>query len=272
MECIGCGSAAVSERSERTAQGYRRFRCRACGKQFDERNAGTLNRTQYPSDIIALVVLWRLRYKLALRDLPEMFLIRGIVFSHEAVRDWEAKLTPALAESLRRRRRGKAGRSWYVDETYIKVHGHWRYLYRAIDRSGALVDVMFSEHRDMVAAKAFFESAKMVTGVTPDRVTTDGHDSYPRAIRTTLGAGVRHRDSQYLNNRVEQDHRGVKGRYGPMRGFKCPRSAGEFCRAYDELRNFLRSRSRTNQKVSANFRRFHFLRHTATVLSVLQAA
>jgi putative transposase len=114
--------------------------------------------------------------------------------------------------------------------------------------------------------------AKMVTGVTPDRVSTDGHDSYPRAIRTTLGVGVRHRDSQYLNNRLEQDHRGVKGRYGPMRGFKCPRSAGEFCRAYDELRNFLRSRSRTNQQVSADYRRFHFLRRTATVLSVLEAA
>ena len=263
---------AVSERSERTAQGYRRFRCRDCGKQFNERSESALNRTQYPSDVITLVVLWRLRYKLSLRDLPEMFLIRGIVFSHEAVRDWETKLTPALAESLRRRRRGKAGRSWDVDETYIKVHGQGRYLYRAIDGSGALVDVMFSEHRDMATAKAFFESAKMVTGITPDRVTTDGHDSYPRAIRTTLGPGVRHRDSQYLNNRLEQDHRGVKGRYGPMRGFKCPQSASEFCRAYDELCNFLRSRSRTNQQVSAGSRRFHFLRRTAAVLSVLKTA
>src|ERR1700680_467974 len=250
MPCVVCGSAAISERPEPTAQGYRRFRCRACGKQFNERSAGVLNRTQYPSDVIALVVLWRFRYKLALRDLPEMFLIRGIGFSHEAVRDWETKLTPALTESLRRRRRGKAGCSWYVDETYIKVHGQRRYLYRAIDRSGALVDVMCSEHRDMAAAKAFFESAKIVTGITPERVTTDGHDSYPRAIRTTLGTGVRHRNSQYLNNRLEQDHRGVKGRYGPMRGFKCPGSAGRFCRAYDELRNFLRSRSRTNQRVS----------------------
>src|SRR5216683_1548926 len=175
MRCPACRSTAVRHRSERTAQGYRRFRCGNGGKQFNERSAGSLNWTQYPSDVIALVVLWRLRYKLALRDLPEMFLIRGIVFSHEAVRDWETKLTPALAENLRRRRRGKVGRSWYVDETYIKVHGHWRYLYRAIDRSGALVDVMFSEHRDMAAAKAFFESAKMVTGITPDRVTTDGH-------------------------------------------------------------------------------------------------
>ena len=210
MQCIGCGSTAVSERNERTTQGYRRFRCRACGKQFNERSESVLNRTQYPSDVIALVVLWRLRYKLSLRDLPEMFLIRGIVFSHEAVRDWEAKLTPALAEGLRRRRRGRIGKSWYVDETYIKVHGHWRYLYRAIDRNGALVDVMFSEHRDMAAAKAFFQSAKTVTDVIPDRVTTDGHDSYPRAIRTKLGEGVKHRTSRYLNNRLEQDHRGIK--------------------------------------------------------------
>jgi hypothetical protein len=72
-ECIGCGSAVVSERSERTVQGYRRFRCRACGKQFNERSESLLNRTQYPSDVIALVVLWLLRYKLALPDLPEMF-------------------------------------------------------------------------------------------------------------------------------------------------------------------------------------------------------
>src|SRR5271168_2673441 len=144
MRCVECGSPAVSERPERTVQGYRRFRCRTCGKQFNERSTGLLNRSQYPSDVIALVVLWRLRYKLSLRDLAEMFLIRGIVFSYEAVRDWEAKLAPALAETLRRRRRGKVGRSWYADETYIRVHGGWKYLYRAIDRDGALVDVMLS--------------------------------------------------------------------------------------------------------------------------------
>ena len=252
MQCLGCGSEAVTERPERTAQGYCRFRCRSCGKQSNERTGTVLNWAQYPSDVIALrdgsavllsegspsaMVLWRLRYKLSLRDLPEMFAVRGMVFSYEAVRDWEAKLTPALAEELRRKRRGKAGRSWYVDETYLKVDGRWCYVYRAIDSSGALVDVLFSEHRDMKAARAFFRSAKTVTGITPDRVTTDGHDSYPRAIRTELGKAVRHRTSRYLNDRLEQDHRGLKGRYPPMRGFKCPRSAARFCRAYDDLRN-----------------------------------
>ncbi len=85
MQCIECGSAAVTERSDRTAQGYCRFRCRACGKQFNERSSTVLNRAQYPSDVIALVVLWRLRYKLSLRDLPEMFALRGIVFSPNTV-------------------------------------------------------------------------------------------------------------------------------------------------------------------------------------------
>ena len=145
-------------------------------------------------------------------------------------------------------------------------------MYRAIDRNGTLVDVLFSEHRDMAAAQAFFRSAKAVTGVTPDRVTTDGHDSYPRAIKTELGKGVRHRTSRYLNNRLEQDHRGLKGRYRPMCGFKCPRSAARFCRGHDELRNVLRPRSRHHQHVPADCRRVLFLRRTATVLAILKAA
>jgi putative transposase len=114
MRCVACDSSAISERSEHTVQGYRRFRCRTCGKQFNERSTGVLNRTQYPSDVVALVVLWRLRDRLSLRDLAEMFLLRGIVFSYEAVRDWEAKLTPALAEDLRRRRLPRQSREELV--------------------------------------------------------------------------------------------------------------------------------------------------------------
>jgi transposase-like protein len=120
MDCVACGSAAVTERLERTGHGHRRFRCRSCGKQFNERSGTLLNPTQYPSDVIALVVLWRLRYRLILRDPAEMFPLRRIVFSYEAVREWEAKLAPALAEELRQRWHGRGGacgrRSWYVDE------------------------------------------------------------------------------------------------------------------------------------------------------------
>lgn len=271
MRCPTCGSTEIRERPERTAQGYRRFRCR-CGKQFNERSAGVLNKAQYPSDVIALVVLWRLRYKLSLRDLAEMFLTRGFIFTYEAVREWEAKLTPALAENLRRKRKGRVGRSWYVDETYIRVRGQWRYLYRAIDRDGALINVMLSEHRDLAAAKAFFRSAKTVTGVTPDRVTTDGHDAYPRAIQTELGGQVRHRTSRYLNNRLEQDHRGIKGRCRPMLGLKSTASAARYCRCHDELRNFLRCRSRMRQHVPAPTRRWQHMRKAAIALHILATA
>ena len=275
MNCVACGSAAVTERPERTARGYRRFRCRECGKQFNERSGGLLNHAQYPSDVIALVVLWRLRYRLTLRDLAEMFLERGIVFSHEAVREWEARLAPVLTQALRRRRHGKGGmraRHWHVDETYIKVRGRWAYLYRAIDRNGSLVDTMLSEHRDMAAARAFFRSAKAATGVTPERVTTDGHGSYPRAIRSTLGQQVVHRTNAYRNNGLEQDHRGVKGRTRCMRGFKSFRAAGRFCRGYDELRDFLRPRTRHNQPVPACRVRLLHVRRANAALAILKAA
>ena len=134
------------------------------------------------------------------------------------------------------------------------------------------MDVLVSERRAMAAAKAFFRAAKAVTGVTPDRVTTDGHGGYPRAIRTELGRGVRHRTSRYVNNGLEQDHRGSKGRYQPMRGFKCPRSAARFCRGHDELRAFLRLRSRHHQHVPADCRRLLLLRRTVAALRILEAA
>ena len=120
--------------------------------------------------------------------------------------------------------------SWAVDETCLKVHGRWCLLSRTVDRSGTLVDVLFSEHRNMAIAQAFFRSATAVTGITPERVTIDGHvgstvaklgdlgvrvHSYPRAIRTTLGKGVRYRTGAYLNNRLERITAASKAAIGP---------------------------------------------------------
>src|ERR1700710_1432402 len=107
--------------------------------------------------------------------------------------------------------------------------------------------------------------------MVPDRVTTDGHGSYPRAIRSTLGRDVKHRTSAYRNNGLEQDHRGVKGRIRYMRGFKEFDAAARFCRGYDELRAFLRLRTRHNQHVSGSSRRLLHLRRATTVLAILQA-
>jgi transposase-like protein len=132
----------------------------------------------------------------------------------------------------------------------MKIGGKWWYRYRAIDEDGNLVDLRLSEKRDMDAAKQFFKEALAVVGQAPDSVTTDGHRSYPRAVRETLGNAVVHRTNVYLNNRIEQDHRGIKQRSYPMRGFGSFASAARFCRAFDAVRQYFQVRVIREQKVS----------------------
>ncbi len=159
-----------------------------------------------------------------------------------------------------------------MDETYLKVRGRWCYLYQAIDRYGNLIDAMLSKTRDTKAAQAFFRSAWATIGFRPDRVTTNGHGSYPRAIRSVLGRAVRHGTSAYLNNRLEQDHRGIKGRIRCMRGLKDHGAASRFCREHGELRDLLRPRRRHNQPVSACLRRCRFARGARVALGIMQNA
>ena len=123
MPCPHCASPATVRQPKITALGYQTFRCAACRRRFNERTGSPFNFLEYPTDIVLLVVLWRLRYKLSLRNLAEMFLERGFEFTHEAVREREARFAPRVVDNLRTKRKGKAGRSWHVDETYIKVSG-----------------------------------------------------------------------------------------------------------------------------------------------------
>ncbi len=159
-----------------------------------------------------------------------------------------------------------------MDETFLKVKGRLVYLYRAIDREGNLVDVLLSEKRDKAAARAFFRSARTVTGRVPQRVTSDGHDAYPGVIKAELGDAVLHRTSRYLNNHSEQDHRGIKQRPRPMGGFKSVDSAKRFCRVHDQVRNFLRPRSYRKEVVSLGQRRLLYLARTRVLLASLAAA
>jgi hypothetical protein len=115
MTCPSCASGTTHEQARRTTLGYRTFRCPSCRRAF--------NFLEFPTDIVLLAVRWRLRYKLSLRDLAEMLLERGFVFTHEAVREWEARFAPLLADCLRAHRRGRAGASWSVDETYVPGQG-----------------------------------------------------------------------------------------------------------------------------------------------------
>ena len=272
MPCPHCQSSRTQEQIKKTSLGYRTFRCAACTRRCNERTGTLFNDLCAPTDVVFLVVLWRLRYPLSLRHLAEMFLERGFAFSHETVRSWEALVAPLLTEQLRARRKGKAGPRWHADETYIKVHGAWCYLYRAIDADGNLVDSMLSERRDMEAARRFFARSLEVVGHAPEKVTTDGHDAYPRAIREILGEGVVHRCSQYMNNKIEQDHRGIKGRYQPMRGFGTSHSAARFCSAYDEVRDYLRHRTRMHEVVPLGVQREEYRARSTALRAMLKAA
>ena len=272
MKCPYCAASTTRKRAKKTKLGYATFFCSTCQRLFNERTGTLFNYLEAPTDVVFLVVLWRLRYKLSLRDVAEMFLERGFVFTHETVRDWEARFAPLVADQLRIKRRGQAGRSWYVDETYIKVHGKWCYLYRAIDADDNLVDSRLSEKRDMEAAKQFFKQAIAVVGTTPERVTTDGHTSYPRAVRETLGNQVQHRTNKYLNNCLEQDHRGIKQRYYPMHSFGNFDSAARFCCAFDELRNYLRPRFTVGKSTTLSEQRRFFLDRFTALKEAIQVA
>ena len=182
-----------------------------------------------------------------------------------------------LTERLQARRKGKAGPKWHADENYNKVHGVWCSLYRARDADGTLVDSMLSERRDMEARVPacgcrFFARSLEVVGHAPEKVTTDGHDAYPRAVRELLGEGVLHRCSQYLNNRLEQDHPGIKGRYHPMRGFGTFPSAARFCSAHDELRGYFRHRTGLHEVLPLGVQREQYCARSAALRAILDAA
>jgi len=180
MSCPHCLSTSVSKRKPRTSLGYKTFSCRSCGRGFNERSGTPFNDLQFPTDVILLAVLWRLRYKLGFRDVAEVLLRLGFEVSYEIIRIWEFRFAPLVSENLRSKRRGIAGQSWYLDETYVKVSGRWRYLYRAIDREGNLLGSMLSEHRDKHAARRFLRRLLDSAGRKPLRMTTDKHPAYRR--------------------------------------------------------------------------------------------
>jgi putative transposase len=134
------------------------------------------------------------------------------------------------------------------------------------------VDVRRSDTRDLAAAEAFFRAAWTGTGVTPHRITTEGHDAYPRAIRAVFGEEVTHRTDRDLNNHLEQDHRGIQQRSRPMGGFKHGTTAARFCRLFDKMRAFLRPQSRRNPSLSLKPRRAIHQERFAQGMSLMATA
>jgi putative transposase len=184
----------------------------------------------FDRSVILLCVRWCLADGLSLRNLEEMIAKRGVAVDHTTIQRWTIHYAPILLEQFNRRKRRVITR-WHGDETYIKVRGQWRYLYRAIDSNGDTVEFWFSERRNLTAAKRFLSRALKRDG-RPERIVVDGSQTNREAIlacdvETHLQDRsrrkmklIRIRQSAYFNNRIEQDHRTVKRRVRPMLGFK----------------------------------------------------
>jgi IS6 family transposase len=183
----------------------------------------------FERDVVVLCVRWYLRFKPSYRDLVEMTAERGLSMVHTTIMRWVHHYAPEFERRWNRFAR-PAGASWRVDETYVKIRGEWMYLCRTVDRAGKTVDFRLSSRRDVTEAKAFFRKAFRNQGSTPRTITLDGYAASHRAVREMkadrqLHKNTKVRSSKYLNNLIEQDHRGVKSRLAPMLGFKGSRTA-----------------------------------------------
>lgn len=181
---------------------------------------------RFPIDVILVCIRWYVAYPLSYRHLEEIMEERGVSVDHSSINRWAIRFLPLIERTARKHKRPLGG-SWRMDETYIKVKGVWKYLYRAVDKQGKTVDFLLTAKRDMAAAKRFFNKAMEENG-DPEKVAMDksgANKSAIDAINVGRDVPILVRQVKYLNNIVEQDHRAIKRMTRPMLSFKSFRSA-----------------------------------------------
>jgi putative transposase len=204
----------------------------------------------FPKCIVLQAVYWYLRYSLSYRDIEELMKERGVEVDHARVQRWVVKYIPLLEIEFRKKKK-TVGTSWRMDETYIKVKGIWHYLYRAVDKEGKTIDFLLTKKRDKKAAKRFLIKAINHNGF-PKKITIDGSAANKAAIQefnSDNGTTIEVRQVKYLNNVVEQDHRGVKRISNSMLGFKSFDSASIILNGI-EIVHMLRKGQLTTQDIS----------------------
>ncbi len=207
---------------------------------------------RFPPEVITLAVRWYLRFGLSYRDVEELLGERGIEVDHVSIYRWVQRFAPEFAEAARARQH-IVGDRWHVDETYLKVGGRWRYLFRAIDQFGQVIDVYLSRRRGAEAARRFFERAIGRTRISPMEVTTDRYRVYPRLLDDLLPAAF-HDTEVHANNPLETDHGRLKARLRPMRGLKRDRSARVIVAGHAFVQNLRRGFYDLGTDVRASFR------------------
>jgi IS6 family transposase len=194
----------------------------------------------YESEIILLCVRWYLRYALSYRDLEEMMRERGLSLDHTTIYRWVQTYAPELEKRFRPHLR-PTNDPYRVDETYVKIKGEWKYLYRAVDSTGQTIDFMLSAKRDVRAARLFFRKMlKAASHSSPRVINVDKNRAYPRAVgqlkeEEPLPSRTQLRRCKYLNNLIEQDHRFIKRRVNPGLGFFSFNTAWRTIRGYETM-------------------------------------
>ena len=183
---------------------------------------------RFPPEIIGYAVWVYHRFCLSFRDLEDLLAERGISVSYEAIRQWCWKFGPDYARRLKKKQ-GRLGDTWYLDELFVRINGRQQYLWRAVDRDGDVIDILLQSRRDQRAAERFLRRLLRGQGKQPCRIITDKLKSYGAASRTIL-PDVTHDTQQYANNRVEQHHTRMSERQ--RRRFKSPRQAQQFLSAH----------------------------------------
>jgi IS6 family transposase len=192
---------------------------------------------RFPPNVIMLAIRWYLRYGLSYRDVEELLAERGIDVDHVTIHRWVQRFTSALIDAARPTRRA-VGQRWFVDETYVKVSGTWRYVYRAIDEHGQIIDIYVSKRRHIPAARTFFSSALDAHG-EPNEVITDLAPALETAIEQLIPNAF-HNTEKHANNRVECDHGRIKSRLRPMCGLETDLTASVVIRGHAFIRNLRR--------------------------------
>ena len=195
-------------------------------------------RHRFPPDIISHAVRVYHRYCLSFRDVEDLLAERGIIVSYETVRQWCRKFGPDYARRLKRRQ-GRLGDTWFLDEVFVRIRGERQYLWRAVDQDGDLIDILVQPRRDARAACRFFRKLLKSQRQEPGRLVTDKLGSYRAAHRDIMPAVTRD-TNRYANNRVEASHQPTRQRERQMRGFKSRGHAQRFLHVHGVIQNLFR--------------------------------
>ncbi len=205
---------------------------------------------RFPREIVSHAVWLYYRFGLSLRDVEDLLAERGIIVSYETIRHWSQKFGLEYARRLRKKQ-GRLGDAWFLDEVFIKIQGKQQYLWRAVDQDGDTIDILIQPHRDKKAAKRFFRRLLKAQGDWPNRLITDKLRSYGAARREIMPS-VPHDTSRWANNLAEVTHEAVRFRERQMRGFKPGGHAQRFLSVFSVVGNLFRV---GRQKISAaNYR------------------